>query len=369
MNIENSSFDYSVEIDRISKKEWETLMLQFRDATINQTWSFGAVLSGESNLSHLVLKRDNEVVAAAQIRIVTLPIFRAGIAYLAWGPMWQRRNKEVDLEDFRQIVKALRNEYAVKRGLLLRVLPNVFSNDANATTIGSIFVIASFRWRRSPHKTLFLDLTPSLESLRKELHPKWRNHLKQAEGNNLKLYEGSADELFDKFKAVYKEMRARKKYPHDIDIEKYATIQKVLPTVLKLKIVLGELDGKTIAGTVSSTIGDTAVSLLSATGDEGLKNRASYLVRWRTIQWLKEKGHRQYDLGGVDPDKVPTTYEFKARICGKQPRVYTRIGDFIACESLVSTLAVKSGEFVKSWKSRIKGKIASSNKHIDHQRR
>ena len=55
MNTNNNSADYIVEIDQISKAEWEKLIHIFDDSSIYQTWSYGAVRWGQSNLSHIVI--------------------------------------------------------------------------------------------------------------------------------------------------------------------------------------------------------------------------------------------------------------------------------------------------------------------------
>ena len=361
MTTENLTSCYCVEIDRISRQEWETLVLQFRDATINQTWSFGAGLSGENSLSHIVLKKDDEIVAAAQVRIETVPIIGAGIAYLGWGPLWQRWDREDDLEDFCQIAKALRDEYATRRGLLLTVLPNKWECDPEAEAFGPMLTTEAFEWRPDSHRTLLLNLDPSVEDLRKQLRPRWRNYLKRVEKEDMLLHEGYGDDLFEKFKVMYKEMYARKNYPADIDIEKYAVIQSDLPDALKFRIVLCELDGELMAGGVFSTIGDTGIYALGATSNNGIKSRASYLVHWRIVQWLKEKGCRRYDLGGTDPEKTPGTYQFKAGICGKNAEEVGRVGEFVACESMMSSSVVKCGYLGRRSAQWLKSKIKSAH--------
>jgi lipid II:glycine glycyltransferase (peptidoglycan interpeptide bridge formation enzyme) len=36
------------------------------------------------------------------------------------------------------------------------------------------------------------------------------------------------------------------------------------------------------------SIGDTGVYLFGATNDEGMKNKGSYLLQWKAIQWMKK---------------------------------------------------------------------------------
>src|SRR5208337_756765 len=109
--------DYIVLIDQISKIEWEQLLLEFDDATIYQTWSYGDVRWGQANLSHIVIKHKGEIIAAAQLRIVKIPLLKVGIAYLPWGPMWRRQGQHVNIDVFQKIISALKEEYAINKSL------------------------------------------------------------------------------------------------------------------------------------------------------------------------------------------------------------------------------------------------------------
>ena len=111
----------------------------FQDANIYQTWSYGAVRWGQTHLSHMVIKKDGDVLAVAQLRIVRPTSLRYGIAYLRWGPLWDRRGRESNLEIAAYTARALEEEYAIKRGLVLRVLPNAFAGSERARLFQAAF--------------------------------------------------------------------------------------------------------------------------------------------------------------------------------------------------------------------------------------
>ena len=90
--------NYHAEIDTITKQEWAEIIHNFNDATIYQTLSYGSVHWGEDNLSHFILKKENDIISAAQVRLVKVPLINAGITYIAWGPMWEIPGKEADPE-------------------------------------------------------------------------------------------------------------------------------------------------------------------------------------------------------------------------------------------------------------------------------
>ena len=51
-----------------------------------------------NNISHLVLKKDGDIVVAAQARIAKVPIVKVGIAYVRWGPLWKSSGIEANTD-------------------------------------------------------------------------------------------------------------------------------------------------------------------------------------------------------------------------------------------------------------------------------
>ncbi len=334
---------YSVEIDKVNAPEWTDLLKKFDDASIYQTWPYGSIRWGENNLSHLVLKKNGEIVAAAQLRIIRFPFIGKGIAYMPWGPVWRLHEKEEDVETIRHMIRAIVEEYVVRRGLLLRVAPNEIEHDGKE--IRSILEAKGFYWESESYRTILLDLRPSIEELRKKLNPKWRNQLNGAEKNELKLIEGTDNELYDTFVTLYNEMLKRKGFTPGVDVYEFRKIQNDLPDALKMKAMICESKGKPVSALIGSLIGHKGIYLLGATGEEGLKLKSSYLLQWQMIQWLKGKGSRWYDLGGIDPEENPGVYHFKEGLGGVDIK---HIGQFEASRGLFSSLLVKYGEkFVK----------------------
>src|SRR5579862_1635062 len=130
---------FQAEIDRASSSEWAAMLDLFHDANLYQTWSYGAVRWGAVNLSHLVVKKNGKVMAIAQLRIVRSAIPKLGIAYLRWGPLWERRGEQSILDTAAYTAQILEQEYVRKRGLLLRVLPNAFDGSGRAAIFRSAF--------------------------------------------------------------------------------------------------------------------------------------------------------------------------------------------------------------------------------------
>jgi lipid II:glycine glycyltransferase (peptidoglycan interpeptide bridge formation enzyme) len=332
---------YTVHIDEFNAESWYQIIDDFDDANIYQTWAYGEIRQGHRNLSHLILKRTDETVAAAQIRLFRVPLMGSGFAYVRWGPLWRTSSREGSIEVFRQVIRALWNEYVYRRRMVLRVFPPFFPDDTGELT--KILQEEGFSSVQTDEnsRTLIINLDLSLDELRKGLSPSWRRHLNGAEKHNLQIIRGTSNELFDEFIRIYDEMWQRKRFVETANVHQYKEIQKKLPQNTKMKILICRLDDKPCATAVCSTIGKTGLFLFGATNELGMETKASYLIHWSIIQWLREEGCTYYDLNGINPTSNPGTYQFKAGLCGKKNgRDVTFLGSFDNYKISVSSLAI-----------------------------
>ncbi len=308
---------YTTEVDRISEEVWDSSLSRFSDSTVYQTWAYGRAQWGEKSLSHLVLLREQQPVALAQFRLVSLPLWGEAIAYLPWGPIWINREALNRTEVLEAVLKSIYSEYAVKRRLLVRIRPHVVATSAQQrmNLLTSFSVCGFTPVKRAPlYRTLVLDLTPQLDALRRGLNQKWRNRLNKSERNGLEIEQGSDIPLFESFRSMYLEMLSRKDFAPGVDIDKFLQTQIDLSPPHRMQILLCKQRGIPVAGAVVTLVGNVGIYLMGATADAGIKSQGAYLLQWRIIQWLKESGAEAYDLGGVNEDKNPGVFRFKKGI-------------------------------------------------------
>ena len=329
-----------VEVDRATPAEWSAMLDLFDDANLYQTWSYGAVRWGRKTLSHLVLKRDGEVLGMAQLRIIRPTRFNFGMAYLRWGPLCHRRGGELHAEVLLRMARTLQDEYVRKRGLLLQILPNAFAGTPRATLFQSGFTGFTQEPQTSAnsYRTFVLDLAPPIEELRKKLDAKWRNKLTQSEKKGLKIVAGNGIDEYRTFCQMYEQMWERKTFETTVDVKEFGRLQEDLPEPHRMRILICEQDGVPVAGVVASAMGDSAIYLLGATSDDGLNAKGAYLLQWTLIQWLRENGFRWYDLGGIDPEGNPGVYSFKRGLSGTD---VSQLTPLVACNSVVSSAIVR----------------------------
>ena len=340
--------DYTAEVDTVDEKTWCQILQEFDDASIYQTWPYAAVTSGRRNMSHLILRKDGDIFAVAQTRIASVPPIKVGIAYVRWGPLWRRRATEANVETFRQAIRALRNEYSCARGLVVRLFPIVYDDDPQCFSEILAEEGFSVTGTETRSRTILMDLSPPLEVLRQGMKPHWKRELKRAERNDLKVVEGSDDELFGTFIDIYKEMVSRKRFAEGNDINQFRLMQAQLPDNLKMKIMLCRSSTGVCAGLVCSTIGKAAVYLFGATSNIGMKSNGSYLLQWKLIEKLKKDGCAVYDLNGINPARNPGTHKFKCDLAGKHGKDVYFMGRFDSHAGVLSHSCVKYAEMLRA---------------------
>lgn len=355
---------YSVEVDTIDEPAWCRVLEQFDDANIYQTWSYDEVRCGRDKISHLLLRENGNIAAIAQARLVTVPLIKAGIAYVRWGPLWRRHGGKPNPEIFGQAIRALRNEYADRRGLVLRLYPSVF--DSEQSCVLPILKQEGFSLcsTEKSSRTLILDLSKSLDGVRTGTRPHWQRELKVAEKQKLQILEGSEDELFEMFVVMYKEMVARKQFDEPNDIHEFLEIQRKLPEKFKMRVMLCRSSDGICAGLIAHVIGGTAIYLFGATSNVGMKSRGSYLLQWKLIEWLKDNHIASYDLNGIDPAGNPGTYKFKADLCGNNGKDIHFLGRFDTCTSMLSQACVACGDALRGIHVAVKKKLTNSNRRV-----
>lgn len=341
----------AVRVDDVTEVEWYNRLEQFGDASFYQTWAYGAVSWGDSQLSHLVLEPADGPAGLAQVRVVTLPVLRAGVAYVRWGPCAQRRGAPWDPDAWRQSLGALVAEYADRRGLLLRVIPNVYEEDDHAGA--ALEILREHGLERDAaipaYRTIRVDLAPDPEAIRKRFDGKWRNQLNAAERRDLTVTEGTGDDLFGQFVDLYDEMMSRKQFETSVDVRAFRRIQQRLPDASKMLVLIAASNGVAQAGLVATAVSETGIYLLGATTSEGMKNKGSYLLQWQMMCRLRTVGCRWYDLGGINPETNPGVYHFKNGMGGIECR---QLGRFSRGGSRLSTAAVHAAERFATWARR-----------------
>lgn len=336
--------DYYVEVDKVKKKDWSFFLNMFDDASIMQTWDFPRCICPNQQVSRLVLRRNGEICGLAQVRIVEIPLIRRGIAYVGYGPVWQKCGAPADILIFKALIDALKGEYAERRKLLLRISPNLTTYEE----IGIESVLAENGYVKNSHipenRTILLNLDRPLDDIRKSFRKQTRQSLNRAERTLLETRHSNTTEYYSDFLPLYRELLTRKNIESYIDTKRWGRLFEALPALEKPDVFLVYHEGNLVAGMVVSVLGNNGFPIAMGTTHAALKTKAATLLFWRVIEWLKESGCKYLDMGGIDLEKNPGVYTFKRGFRGKE---VSYLGVYQNCQSRMSGLCVRIAEALR----------------------
>lgn len=320
---------YEVVVDRINREEWDRYAKSFADYSVYQTWAYQQVraeMTGQQVSRILVRDKSNNIQMMCQIRIKHLKPLGLTIGYAQWGPLVDA--KKAMLKCSIRALEAFRETYLGSKVKVLRIVPN-----AKANRIGNEFAAmlksAGFEYvsYAKPHLTMILSINGSEEQMRAKLHRSWRRGLLKAERNGIEIVEGVDNKYFEILEKLYLCAKRRKGFK-GLNPQEFVRVQNSLLDKEKMNVVTAFYNGEPVASHASSHLGDTALGTLAACNEKGLECSASYLVWWRTFLAAKRAGMKRYDLGGINPKKNPTVYQFKQRMGAQEVRY---IGEYEVC--------------------------------------
>jgi len=290
----------SLAVELVALADWDAAIAQFDGAVQEQLFSYAGHRWPSANAEAMLFRLGDEVVGGALMMIQRLPLGVGSIAVCKWGPMFRDAHRDDAVSIYSGMIDALIAEYAVKRRMMLSVLPRAAAADHN----WQYNQLAARRFRRGatllfPNRYI-VNLRLDDQGQRKSFAQKWRYHLNKAEKAGLTFERGGAERLGD-FDALYQAMTDRKNFA---DHSAYQTIPGLLEAPapeLRPELFFVRHEGELVAGAVIFKAGDTAVYLFGATNDKALPLRAGYFLHWNIIRWLRDNTSADwYDLGGTD---------------------------------------------------------------------
>ncbi len=168
------------------------------------------------------------------------------------------------------------------------------------------------------YETIWMDLRPSAEELRKNLNPKWRNKLNQSDRKSLEIIWSNAGINSISFKwlmAQYIRDKAARKY----DGPSFKIMKALGDSFSRGKNMLigcALLDKQPIAGILLFIHGFSATYQIGYTSDAGRDNRAHYALLWSALEQLKDRQVCDFDLGGTNVKGAKGVRTFKKGMGG-----------------------------------------------------
>jgi len=302
----------------VSADEWPALASQFSDLTFEQTLAYAVPAAARIGGKALFVKieEDGRLLAAACVRIRALPVLKRGIAWIASGPLTQRRDASPTNDvALKRILVALREQFVLRDRYILRLrLPGIAFIDPERFAQVAMAAGFSATTRGTSYHSLAVDLHKTADQLEGALDRKWRTNLRFAAKQGLSLDRGNTPAMRARFIALFNAVQSAKGFQIDITPEFHFAIAG---PGYDLTILIATQDGQDLAGIVIATVGNSVIYLFGATAEAGREKCAGYFLTWEGITSSLGRGLDWYDMGGIDPTANPDVYRFKKRLNGK----------------------------------------------------
>lgn len=322
----------TVTVKEVSTQDWPALSAKFSDLTYEQDMAYvtaGAQRVGAKVRAFSVWQND-DLIGAACLRIKAVPGLGRGIAYLSGGPMIGHGPAEEATQRAQAVLSALHKKLVTQEGHLLRLRPSVTLPEVSEQVITD----GGFGPTDRTHfyRTVLIDLEPDTETLRKNLHSKWRYELRRSEREDIQIQTGRSAALLDRFMMLYGAMREFKSFKQEFDP---AFLDGMLETSFDFDVRIATHEGTDIGGHITAFTPGCATYLFGATTKAGRDLRAGYALGWDAIEGSRVRGARWFDLGGVDKETNAAGYTFKIRTGGEEKQA---LGPYEAGTRLGGTL-------------------------------
>jgi lipid II:glycine glycyltransferase (peptidoglycan interpeptide bridge formation enzyme) len=310
---------YTVKIDNVSNVQWEKCASKFTDHSIYQTYAYQKirVRNGRQEFKSIIIEDDNgEVVLMCHVRIKAIKPLGIRLGYVQSGPLMLREH--YDLGRLPDLLKQFRSSCLDAGINIIRIMPNLRGDEIGGN-IGNILESNGFLKNSgvSPYHTIIVSLEPTEDEILSKLHRDNKRILRKVEKLQIDVREGTSREYFSILENLYAGAKDRKGFK-GLDSAEFAETQQILEEDKKAIVLIAYYEGQPVTAHATTHFGNTAVPILTANKEAGLRCGTSQLLWWKAYLIAKKLGMRYYDLGGIDPNKNPKGYFFKNRMGGEE---------------------------------------------------
>jgi hypothetical protein len=303
-------------IRSLDPADWPVIAAGFRDLTFEQTKEYSdpaAARIGALPL-YLIVEENGSPVAAAALRVKTLPGLDRGIAWCPSGPLLLPvAGSAPDESGIAAILTVLRGQIALQEGHILRVRLSGLSGLPPEAVARAAAAAGFSRGPGHPYRSIALDLSQDDTTLMRHLDGKWRTDLRFAQKSGLGLDHGTGPHLEARFMAMFEATKAQKGFQPDIPPHFHFALDGPGYSVETMIATHGAQD---LAGIVVGYCPGSATYLFGATALSGRHLRPGYFLQWAAQGLARARGCRWYDLGGIDAGTNPDVTRFKTRMNG-----------------------------------------------------
>ncbi|HYE00632.1 MAG TPA: GNAT family N-acetyltransferase [Alphaproteobacteria bacterium] len=297
--------------DNCTVGEWNALLARVPRSTLLQSWTYAQamLLTERFRPSFGLIEHRDEPVGLVQVQVRRMFGLLERV-HIDRGPLWLEPPPAAWQA---AVLSALRRRFPARPGRAVHFLPEMPATPESAALLEG----AGFGRAGPGYRTIWLDLRPEPEALRRRLDGKWRNRLVVAERAGLTVEADPAAKALPWLMEL-----------HEADMKARRYRGPSGPLVVRLRnglwrdghsLLLRALaDGEPVAAALVLRHGAAATYQIGWSAPEGRRRQAQTLLLWQAALALRAAGAQWFDLGGINPEHAPGVTAFKRGLGGEE---------------------------------------------------
>ncbi|WP_168157089.1 hypothetical protein, partial [Roseibium sp. TrichSKD4] len=169
-----------VELRYLSPQEWDIAATGFDDCIPEQLAAYNSGHWGNTELECVEIWQNERRIGGAIFLVRKLPSIGTGIAVTKWGPLWQPKDIQSSIPNYKSIVSALQKEFCQKRNLYLTLIPVAYPGFVNSyiETLEELDFTKGAQFA-SPERYI-VNVSQTIEELKCSYGQKWRYNLNKS---------------------------------------------------------------------------------------------------------------------------------------------------------------------------------------------
>jgi hypothetical protein len=292
---------------------WQEKYGKIRRATLLQSYAYARAMASVQHQKPRWGLIEIDGLEAGMVQIMEAGFFKNALHVwtLDQGPLWFEGFGRDD--HFKTALSLLRAEFPKRIGRRCRIIP---AQPASAS-IDEILKTQGFHpASRERYQTVWLDLEKQEQDLHADLKKNWRGALQKAERSGLTIEWDEKGQHLGWFLGGYAVDKSIKGY--------HGARPKLLKALALNFAASGDLiigramsKGESLAGIMILKHGRCATYQAGWTTPQGRETCAHNLLLWQAMMSLKNKGVRDFDLGGINDTDAKGVQDFKTGMGGE----------------------------------------------------